>query len=185
MPGRNSKNVEFINKLRDLLPVTSTREFAGLCGKQEANISAYLNGSSTPGDRVLRSCLENIILSWRIEPEREIQPIEGAKPMPDSGGVYILYDSGGNVLYIGKAKDLSTEVKLSLRKPIPPGERVGLRFGPNLTRKKPTLRDLAHYVSLYLISDGGLRHNVEALLLRVFANQTYNSAIGHFRRRRA
>ena len=68
MPGRNSKNVEFINKLRDLLRVSSsrlagvatTREFASLCGKHEPNISAYLKGSTTPGDRVLRSCLENI-----------------------------------------------------------------------------------------------------------------------------
>ena len=181
MPNRNSKNVEFINKLRDLLPVTSTREFAFLCGKQETNISAYLNGSITPGDRVLRSCLDNIIHCWRIEPEREIQPIKEAKPMPDSSGVYVLYDSGGHVLYIGKAKNLKTEVNQTLRKLVPPSDRVGLRFGPDLKKKKRTLRNLVHYVSLYRIGNADFRHNVEALLLRIFANQTYNSSIGKLR----
>ena len=85
------------------------------------------------------------------------------------------------MLYIGKATNLKSEVDQALRKPVPLGERVGLMFGPNLTKRKPTLRDLARYVSLYLIRDGGLRHNVEALLLRIFANQTYNSAIGNFK----
>ena len=40
--------------------------------------------------------------------------------------------------------------------------------------------ELATYLSLYEIESRRLRHNVEALLLRVFINQTHNSNIGHF-----
>ena len=180
MPGRKSTNAEFITKLRDLLDVTSTREFARRCDKKEPNISDYLNAKKTPGDRVLRSCLHNIARStfgWRIEAEREIQHIRRAPAMPTAGGVYVLYDSGGNVLYVGKASNLRSEVRVALNKPVP----IGLRVGPDLVKKQPKLEELATYVSLYLIDDGLLRHNVEALLLRVFVNQTHNSNIGKFK----
>ena len=40
--------------------------------------------------------------------------------------------------------------------------------------------ELAMYLSLYEIESRRLRHNVEALLIRVFINQTHNSNIGHF-----
>ena len=181
MSGRKPANVEFINKLRDLVDVTSTSTFAHLCGKTPSNISAYLKGSKIPGDRVLKGCFENIAVSrfaWPIEPEREILSIDDDSPMPTSGGVYVLYDSGGNVLYIGKATNLRSEVKVALRKPVP----VGLRVGTELRKTRPALQDLTSYVSLYLIDDARLRHNVEALLLRVFANQTHNANIGRFKR---
>ena len=154
--------------------------FAQKCGKMESNMSDYLNGKKVPGDRVRRSCLKNIARSefgWPIEAEREIQQLGDGLAMPSCGGIYILYDSGGNVLYIGKATNLRNEVRVALGNPVP----VGLRFGADLSKKKPKLRDLAGYVSLYLISDAFLRHNVEALLLRVFANQTHNSNVGKFK----
>ena len=181
MSGRKQTNVEFIVKLRDLLEITTMREFARKCGKNESNISDYLNGKRVPGNRVLRNCLDNIAqseLGWPIEAEREIRQLAGGPAMPTSGGVYILYDSGGNVLYIGKATNLRSEVKVALGRAVP----VGLRLGADLSKKvHPKLEELAACVSLYLISDGLLRHNVEALLLRVFPNQTHNLNVGRFK----
>ena len=55
-----------------------------------------------------------------------------------------------------------------------------MRFGPKMNRKRPQIRELATYLSLYEIESRRLRHNVEALLIRVFINQTHNSNIGHF-----
>ena len=134
MSGRKQANVEFIIKLRDLLEITTMREFVRRCGKNESNISDYLNGKKVPGNGVLGNCLDNIAqseLGWPIEAEREIQQLAGGPAIPTSGGVYILYDSGGNVLYIGKATNLRSEVKVALGRAVP----VGLRLGPISARK--------------------------------------------------
>ena len=45
---------------------------------------------------------------------------------------------------------------------------------------KPIIRDLARYMSLYEIDDAPLRHNIEALLICAFINQTHNRNIGRF-----
>ena len=69
------------------------------------------------------------------------------------------------------------EVRQALGRKIP----VGIRVGPRLQVKKPKMRDLAHRLSLYEVASPRVRHNVEALLLRVFANQTHNSNKGNFK----
>lgn len=99
------------------------------------------------------------------------------KALPITGGVYVLYDSAGNVLYVGKAKNFRREVAQTLNREVP----VGMRFGPDMRKVNPALRDLAHYLSLYEIGNPNLRHNIEALLIRVFINQTHNSNIGKFK----
>ena len=172
MLGRKPINVEFINKLRNLVGARSVREFALMCGKAEGNMSTYLSGSVRPGDRVLRSCLSNIArasIAWQAE--RECKPL-GRSRLPAVAGVYVLYDSGGQVVYIGKASDFSVEVNVALNK------MTTLRVGPNLARRSIKLKEIATNVSLYVIEDPATRHNVEALLLRVFANQTHNVNIG-------
>lgn len=50
-----------------------------------------------------------------------------------------------------------------------------------MRKVKPTIWDLATYFSLYQIDNAQLPHNVEALLIRVFINQTHNSNIGKFK----
>ena len=50
-----------------------------------------------------------------------------------------------------------------------------------MNKIKPRIKDLARYLSMYEIENARLRHNIEALLLRVFINQTHNSNIGKFR----
>ena len=99
--------------------------------------------------------------------------------LPESGGVYILYDSAANVLYIGQAKSFRDEIPQTLNRNIP----VGMRFGPDMKRSQPTIEKLARYMSLYRIDNERLRHNIEALFIRVFINQTHNSNIGKFKRK--
>ena len=105
----------------------------------------------------------------------EIERIpENLNELPETSGLYILYDSAGNVLYIGKATNFRAEVKQSLGRRLP----VALRFGPELKKKRPFLSDVASRLSLYEIPSARLRHNIEALFLRAAANQTHNTNIG-------
>lgn len=92
--GRKNLNVEFLKKLRDLSGIETNRDFANKCGKQESNITNYLNGNSTPGNNVLRDCVRNIF-GWEVEPEREIEKIpENLGELPTVGGVYVLIRLG-------------------------------------------------------------------------------------------
>ena len=56
-----------------------------------------------------------------------------------------------------------------------------MRLGSDMKNSRPTFRDLASYVTLYRIENAVLRHNIEALLIRVFINQTHNRNIGLFK----
>lgn len=130
-------------------------------------------------DSVLGSAISNLF-NQEIEPLGEVVSIpRPLGKLPPPGGVYVLYDSAANVLYIGKAKSFRTEIPQTLNRNIP----VGMRFGPDMKRSGPTIEKLASYMSLYRIDNKELRHNIEALFIRVFINQTHNSNIGKFRRK--
>lgn len=201
----------FLNKLKDLLQIEKQAEFALMCGKRPPNMANYLNGRVKPGDRVLRDCLLNSTISrifenppdnnpgfakkakrlrndvlgsvfeWEIRPLCEIESIpESQSELPKSGGVYILYDSAANVLYIGKATSFRAEVWQTLGRNIP----IGMRFGPDMRSNRVVFEKLASHMSLYQIDNKQLRHNIEALLIRVFINQTHNSNIAKFKKSR-
>ena len=197
----------FLKMLRDLLQIDRQNEFSRLCKKEPPNISNYLNGERSPGISVLQDCLLNATISRvfkdstdrstqlgrrakklrdevyselfgaEIQVEREVEPIpDNASDLPSFGGLFVLYDSAGNVLYIGKAKSFRVEVWRTLYREIP----IGIRLGPSMRKSRPMISDLACYLSLYKIENADLRHNIEALLIRVFINQTHNSNIGNF-----
>ena len=171
--GRPSKEVEFLRTLRSLMGL-SQAGFARACGKKQSNMSAYLSGKAQPGTKFLTSCVRHIF-EWAVHPLMEIEGIPGnLNTLPKTSGLYILYDSVGNILYIGKAKNFRAEVRQTLKRRLP----QGIRFGPNLQKKKPFLREVAVRISLYQILSTRLRHNVEAIFLRAAANQTHNSNIG-------
>lgn len=170
---RQSKNVEFLQTLQRLTGLNQTA-FAKACGKKASNMNRYLSGSFQPGKKVLTSCVRHVF-EWAVQPRMEIQLIpENLNELPTTSGLYILYDSAGNILYVGKATNFRTEVRQTLGRRLP----VALRFGPKLNKKKPYLRDVAFRLSLYEIPSARLRHNIEAMFLRAVANQTHNSNIG-------
>ena len=204
----------FLNKLKVLLQIEKQADFARMCGKHPPNMANYLKAepstrvlqdcllnatisrifknppddNTTFGqdvqkirDDVLSSTISNLF-GQEIQSLKEIEPIpKNRNRLPESGGVYILYDSAATVLYIGQAKSFRAEVWQTLDGGDIP---VGMRFGPDMRKSKPVIRKLASYMSLYRIDSADLRHNIEALLIRVFINQTHNSNIAKFKKSR-
>lgn len=174
---RKSGNVEFLKKLHEISGIKKVSAFSKACGKATSNMTARLRGRHLPGNMFLRSCTENLF-GWSVVPVMEVQPIpRNLNTLPRRPGVYVIYDSGANVLYVGKATNFRTEVRQALGRRIP----VGLRFGPQFKKLNPKMRELATHLSLYAVPSARLRHNMEVLLLRVFANQTQNSNVGRFK----
>ena len=171
--GRQSKEVEFLRTLRELMGLNQAN-FAKACGKKPPNMYKYLAGQLQPGKKVLASCVRNVF-EWAVQPLMEIQPTpKNLNDLPKTSGLYILYDSAGGILYIGKATNFRAEIRQTLGRRLP----EALRFGPKLSKRRPYLRDVALRLSLYEILSARLRHNVEAMFLRAVANQTHNSNIG-------
>jgi hypothetical protein len=151
--------------------------FADKCGKQRSNMSNYLTGKLTPQREVLWSALEHFF-QWGVAPLAELEPLpQNLNSLSDESGIYVLYDSAGNVLYLGKATNLRAEIRQTLGRAIP----EGIRFGPTLRKEQPALRRVATRYSAYSVPSPRLRHNLEALLLRIHPNQTHNQNIGNFR----
>ena len=130
---------------------------------------------SVPSPKVLHKCVQRLY-EWQVNPEREVQELpESLSELPDSGGVYILYDAAGRVLYVGKASNLQQQIRQTLRR-----VKVSRRLPPGLEEKTSQIRAVARYLSVYEIESKRLRTNMEALLLRVFINHLYNDNIGDF-----
>ena len=128
-------------------------------------------------DDVLSSTISNLF-GQEIQSLKEIEPIpKNRNKLPESGGVYILYDSAATVLYIGKAANFRAEIRQTLDRNIP----GGMRFGQNMQSNPVVFEKLASYMSLYRIDNARLRHNIEAFLIRVFINQVHNRRIEKFR----
>jgi hypothetical protein len=173
--GRPPKNVEFLRILHELSGLKQ-REFSRKTETAQPDMSSYLSSKKVPGVKVLQRCVRSLA-EWDVAPRMEVEPIpHRLSELPQEGGVYILYDSAGNVLYIGKATNFRAEVQQTLSRTIP----VPIRFGPDLAKTSPHLKKIATHISLYAVPSPRLRHNLEALLLRVFPNQTHNTNIGHF-----
>ena len=200
--------MKFLRQLGDLLQANTPAEFAAMCGQKPQNMASYLDGTRKPRKRALEQCVLNAAISRvfdnppaantsrgrktrtlrnrvvsklfteEVQPLWEIQPVPNEQAdLPDSPGVYVLYDSGAYVLYVGQASCFRKQVWQTLDRRIP----VRMRFGPNMNNARPTLWDLATFLSLYQIDNAALRHNIEALLIRVTINQTHNRNLGHFR----
>jgi hypothetical protein len=176
-PGRKNGNVEFFNLLMVLSGHVSKAEFAKGCGLTAANATSYLSGNKIPQAKVLKRSME-YLFGWPIRPLSEIEPLPtDLAQLPNKPGLYVLYDSGGNILYVGKATNFATEIRQTLKRNVP----VPLRMGPSLKKSKPAIHKLASLCSLYQIDQRRTRHKFESLFLRVLANQTHNSNIGTFK----
>jgi hypothetical protein len=175
--GRHTKNVEFLNQLKDVMGLNST-ELAKASGKKQSNITDYLSGKKPPQKRALRSIIDHLS-EWKVTPQFEVQKMDGlASKISAAPGIYALYDSAGNTLYVGQATSLFTEVNQTLQR----HANFAIRTGPNLSKKnKPLYRGVATHISIYIVKSARLRHNLEALLLRIFPNQCHNNKLGSFK----
>ncbi|MBA2587355.1 MAG: hypothetical protein H0U98_01895 [Alphaproteobacteria bacterium] len=170
---RHSKNHEFLSTLYEPSGAPNYSQFAKQCGKHPAQIHDRLKNGNVVTAKFLLSCLQHLF-GWSVSPRMEIAAFPEIRDIPNSSGVYVIYDSGGNVLYVGKATDFRAEIRQACNRKIP----VGIRLGPKLKKVNPKINDLAAYLSLYEIPSKRVRHNFESMLLRIIANQTHNSNIG-------
>lgn len=165
----------FFELLRRASGARTDGAFADRISKKRTNVSSYLSGARLPGSQVMFSAAQQL-LEWNVQP---VEEIGSKKPdtLPSKGGVYVFYDSAGQVVYIGKAKNLKIEVKQTLKRSL----TYAVRLGPDLKKSRPCFNDLTERISAYEIPSSRLRHNLEALLQRVFANQLHNANLGQFK----
>jgi hypothetical protein len=174
--GRKSQGVESFKHLSAILDTTGGAS-AKKIGKMASNTSNYLSGAMTPGKKVLSSALRHA-LEWEVKPIVEVGPIDHAKSLSSAPGIYSLYDSSGSVIYVGQATNLKQEVAQALNRKM----NFPVRHGPTLSKKAhPKYKIVATHISAYEVHSRRMRHNLEALLLRVFPNQSHNNKMGTFR----
>lgn len=177
MPGRMPKYRKFLHTLSEILELEGAA-FAKAIGKKYTNVSQYLSGSKKVGPRTLKSALYHLG-EWEVKPLLEAQPKpENLATIPQSPGIYALYDSSASILYVGQAKRLRAEITQTLNRKT----NFPIRSGPQLTKKHhPKYKDITTRISVYEVPSARLRHNLEALLLRVFPNQSHNNKLGKFK----
>jgi hypothetical protein len=175
--GRKSSYREFLRTLSEVIELDRAA-FAKAIGKDYSNVSQYLSGSKTVGRRTLKNAVYHLG-EWEVRPLLEVQ----AKPdnladVPQTPGIYALYDSSASILYVGQATRLRAEITQTLNR----NTNFTIRSGPKLMKKQhPKYKHITTRISAYEVPSPRLRHNLEALLLRIFPNQSHNNKLGNFR----
>lgn len=176
--GRRTKYSEFLNTLMELTAL-KPGEFAAACGKKSSNMSDYLSGKKRPGRETAASAVRHLRETWDVVPTLEIEPLPKPRTkISTAPGVYAFFSESGETLYVGQAANLQTEIGQTLNRAV----NFPLRRGPNLSKKaKPKFKDVVARISAYEVRSARLRHNLEALLLRVYANAAHNNKMGKFK----
>jgi hypothetical protein len=174
--GRRPQGVEFFQKLSKILDLQG-KMLARRLGKKLPNVSDYMTAKKVPGNHVLLSATRHAF-EWDVSPVAEVRPVEEhATSLPKSAGIYCLYDSSGSVIYVGQATNLKQEVGQALQRKM----NFPVRLGPQLSKKAhPRYKAVATHLSAYEVPSKRMRHNLEALLLRAFPNQSHNNKMGNF-----
>lgn len=176
MPGRRPKHREFLHTLKDVVGLDRAA-FARAIGKKYTNVSQYLSGTKKVGPRTLKSAVYHLG-EWNVKPLYELDPKPLLAEIPQTPGIYALYDSSASIVYVGQATRLRAEMNQTLNR----RTNFPVRAGPTLTRKHhPKYKDITTRISAYEVPSARLRHNLEALLLRVFPNQSHNNKLGKFK----
>lgn len=180
--GRRAAKVEYLERLVEW--AGGRGAFTQKTGIRAPDISSFLNGVKPISWKRLRRATEQVFGEPpAFVPVREGWDLftNGPPRLADIGsdpGIYAFYDSAMRVIYFGKAMNLYAEVRQAL------GRHVA-EVRPWTGNHNLKFRDITHYLSAYTItrSDADLRHDVEALFLRVLVNNTFNKKGGHFIRK--
>lgn len=78
----------------------------------------------------MRSGLERLG-EWDVQTHIELGPVPKLTKLPTDPGIYSLYNSAGQVLYLGQAINLRAEVRQTLNRDV----NFPVRRGPRLSEK--------------------------------------------------
>jgi hypothetical protein len=176
MPGRKPKYREFLITLQEVTG-TDNKTLASRIGKRASNVSAYLSGKKKVSKRAIESAMSHFADSWNVMPDKMMMPADQRNTLTTQPGIYFVYDSAGNCVYLGKAANLKTEVCQRLRTKT---LRHGIWRDAKLKRKRYKIEEVAAFVTTFVVRSPRTRHNLEALFLCAMINQTQNSNLGHF-----
>ena len=169
------KYQQFLKTLQELTD-TNVSQLAKLIGKKQPNVSNYL-GQYPPDKRAMKSAIRHLA-EWSLLEDVTMLPIAQRNTVCSHPGIYFIYDSAGNCVYIGQASNLRTEVgaRLTTKK-----MRHGIWRDPQLKLTRYPILDVAAFVTTYRVDSPRLRHNLEALFLLTVMNQTQNAKKGKFK----
>lgn len=116
---------------------------------------------------------EKIKKKWDVLKEYNGAPVKG---------IYIFYNSQGKVLYVGKTqkgikRTLFNEVTNQLNRKIAYFATTNHR----IVKKTIKQAECVHYISAYQINSIDAIHNIEALLIRSYANDNTNIQMAQFK----
>jgi hypothetical protein len=155
---------------------TNVKQFAALTGKKPSNVSDYLSGKKRVQKGALKSAIKHLT-EWAVMEDVTMLSLDNKNTVSTEPGIYFIYDSAGNCVYLGQAANLKTEVNLRLKAKT---LRHGIWRDPKLKRTRYKIEEVAAFVTTFIIKSPRLRHNLEALFLRTVINQTQNAKLGRF-----
>lgn len=147
---------------------------AELSGYKKSTIENWISGLRTPQKVTLEYFIQCAFVP-EFKVISEFSEFESEKPLQtqlksilghhaNHPGIYAFYDSMGNLIYIGKATRLLSEISSAIKRPI----HIGF---PKGVKKIPKCRsEIVKYISAYDV--GGARssdfpRHVESLILRI------------------
>jgi len=101
--------------------------------------------------------------------------------LKEVNGIYIFYDSLGKAIYVGKTKRVGNdhllgEIKNAWERQRDYHQQVRIKKGLAFKYESYKLKDAAHYISAYEISEEHISM-IEALLTRILPNNLTNKRI--------
>jgi hypothetical protein len=180
--ARKTATIEYLERLVEW--AGGKLEFCRLSGIRPGNLTDYLQGRKSIAWKRLKAATQQVF----GEPPAFCPVVEGhdlfkdgvpkLSTLPNEAGLYAFFDSSMRLIYFGKASSLNTEVKQTL------GRHVA-EVKPWSGAKNLKFSHISAFLSAYTIArgDSTFRHDVEALGLRLFVNNTFNKNSASFKRK--
>ncbi len=148
---------------------------AGERTPQRSTIEYFINVALVPEFKVIQEF-------WRFDHTKALQT--QLKKMlgehKDDPGIYAFYDAMGNLLYLGKATKLMSEINAAICR------EIDVSFPKGIKNKPETRKEVVRYISAYDVGSSSFDDypkHVESLLLRV-SKPPLNKNIGFLDRAR-
>lgn len=191
--GKRQLAVRLLGVLAEMHGTTTDRELSEWIGIAPASLSQWRSGFAAPQQAALKIIVQHLAACY-AEPEAEIEPVSPVRPgagwqvdsdatrrsslrarLEHRRGVYLFYDSRGHVTYVGQAKsNLFFEIEQRLAQVLRHGAYTRVPTAGRLAATDLVQGNVVRYLSAYITTTGEAAHNLEAILLRAFANNHQN-----------